>query len=328
METGPQHEGGANKLEEKEASPCKKQKAEPEGVLTLDMIREAMRAELSKNRDELGQAVATVREEVALFGKRVDSIEAGVTRQMEGTNKVLAIVTANHEKQTEAVQEMKEEQKTQAGHLQALRNSQAEFENRLGLLEGKFRGTSTAAGSTADTDAPKRPALIIGGWPEDQAASETLDKAKAILRQLDVPIDYSEMFVPGLKRGYAIIPIIHKRGETEDQRREDVQNTLQKVRRANVMLGMTAGGLPRKVWMSLSQSPERRRKVRLAGEVKRAVLELGGMAHALEVEFSTGSVWYEKAGAGWIRLDVLARLLGKSAEEVKTGWQPRRDELR
>ena len=57
-----------------------------------------------------------------------------------------------------------------------------------------------------------------------------------------MPIDYSETFVPGLKRGYAIIPIIHKRGETEDQRREDVQNTLQKVRRANVMLGMTAGG--------------------------------------------------------------------------------------
>ena len=156
--------GGANKLEEKEASPCKKQKAEPEGVLTLDMIREAMRAELSKNRDELGQAVATVREEVALFGKRVDNIEAGVTRQMEGTNKVLAIVTANHEKQTEAVQEMKEEQRTQAGHLQALRDSQAEFENRLELLEGKFRGTSTAAESTADTMPPKdRPSLLGGG---------------------------------------------------------------------------------------------------------------------------------------------------------------------
>ena len=220
------------------------------------MIREAMRAELSKNRDELGQAVATVREEVALFGKRVDSIEAGVTRQMEGTNKVLAIVTANHEKQTEAVQDMKEEQKTQAGHLQALRDSQAEFENRLGLLEGKLKGTSTAAGSTADTDAPRRPALIIEGWPEDQASSETLEKAQAILRQLDVPIDYSEMFVPGLKRGYAIIPIIHRMGETEDQRREDVQNTLQKVRRANVMLGTTPGGLHRKIWMSLS-SPRR-----------------------------------------------------------------------
>ena len=164
------------------------------------------------------------------------------------------------------------------------------------------------------------------------------------MRQLDVPIDYSEMFVPGLKRGYAIIPLLHRRGETEDQRREDVQATLQKVRRANVMLGMTPGGMHRKVWMSLSQSPERRRKARLAGKVKRAILEMGGLAHSLEVEFSTGTVWYrnerissatldmpkggEKAGAGWVRLDILARLLGKSTDDVKVGWQPRRDELR
>ena len=36
----------------------------------------------------------------------------------------------------------------------------------------------------------------------------------------------------------------------------------------------------------------------------------------------------EKAGAGWVRLDILARLLGKSTDDVKVGWQPRRDELR
>ena len=268
-------------MEEKEASPCKKQKAEPEGVLTLDMIREAMRAELSKNRDELGQAVATVREEVVLFGKRVDNIEAGVT--------------ANHEKQTEAVQEMKEEQKTQAGHLQALRDSQAELE----LLEGKFRGTSTAAGSTVDTNAPKRPALIIGGWPEDQAASETLDKAKAILRQLDVPIDYSEMFVPGLKRGYAITE--HAAEGSPSQCHDDGG-------------GATPQGVdvPLPISGEATQSPP-------GG----AVLEMGGMAHALEVEFSTGSVWYrnERISSGTLdmpkggeKAGALARLLGKSGQ--------------
>ena len=101
-----------------------------------------------------------------------------------------------------------------------------------------------------------------------------------------MPIDYSEMYVLGLKRGYAIIPIIHKRGETEDQRREDVQNTLQKVRRANVMLGMTAGGAtPQGVG---------RRKARLAGKVKRAVLEMGGMAHAL-----SGTATNVSAAAPW-----------------------------
>ena len=155
METGPQHEGGKGQPEEKESSPCKKQRGEPDGVLTLDMIREAMRAELSRNRDELGQAVATVREEVVLFGKRVDSIEAGVTRQMEGTNKVLAIVTANHEKQTEAVQEMKAEQKTQAGHLQALRDAQAEFDNRRGSWKARSGGRRPQRGAQSTQTPPR-----------------------------------------------------------------------------------------------------------------------------------------------------------------------------
>ena len=97
-------------------------------------------------------------------------------------------------------------------------------------------------GGTADTEAPKKPALIIGAWPEDQPATETLRKAQDILRQLDVLLDFSEMFVPGLKRGYAIVPIPQRWGETKDQRQEIVQNTLQKVRRANVMLGVNQQG--------------------------------------------------------------------------------------
>ena len=80
------------------------------------------------------------------------------------------------------------------------------MEARLALLENKLKGTSIVKGSTAETEAPKRPVLIIGGWQEDQPASETLQKAKNILRQLDVPLDYSDIFAPGLKRLYAIVP--------------------------------------------------------------------------------------------------------------------------
>ena len=91
--------------------------------------------------------------------------------------------------------------------------------------------------------------------------------------------------------------------------------------------------------MSLSQSPERRRKARLAGKVKRAMLEMG----ALEVEFSTGSVWYnqerlssatlempkqaDRGGAGWVKLEKMAQTLGKT-QEVQAAWQPRKEELR
>ena len=270
--------------------------------------------ELGRSRDELNQAMATVRDEVALFGQRVDNIESGVTRQMD-TTKMLSIITTNHDKQTEAVSQIREEQDTQAESMKTFREGQDHLEHRLTLLENKLRGTSTAANSTADTDAPRRPALILGGWREDQAASDTLKKAKDILRQLDVPLDFSDMFVPGLKRGYAIIPLVQKWGETEDARREQVQTTLQKVRHANVMLGRGPDRQHRKLWMSMSQSPERRRKARLAGKVKRAVLEMGGHAAKLEVEFSTGSVWY-----GGERLSSATLDMPKEGEPAGAGW--------
>ena len=240
----------------------KKQRGHEAQPATLELIREAMRMELGRNRDELNQAVATVRDEVALFGQRVDSIESGVTKQMDTTNKMLSIITSNHDKQTEAVSQIREEQHLQAESMKTFREGQDHLEHRLTLLENKLRGTSAAANSTADTDAPRRPALILGGWPDDQAASDTLNKAKDILRQLDVPLDFSDMFVAGLKRGYAIIPLVQKWGETEDVRREQVQTTLQKVRYANVMLVRGPDGQHRKLWMSMSQSPERRRKAK------------------------------------------------------------------
>ncbi|CAE6934778.1 unnamed protein product [Symbiodinium sp. CCMP2592] len=232
---------------------------------------------------------------------------------------------------------MKCEQEKQATYIKEFQGGQTELENRLALLENKLKGSSLPGGSTADTEAPKKPALIIGGWPDEQASTVTLQKAKDILRQLEVPLDYSEMFVPGLKRGYAIIPIPQKWGETEDQRREAVQVTLQKVRNANVMLGVGPTGAHKKLWMSLSQSPERCKKSRLAGKVKRAMLEMGAQISQLEVEFSTGTVWYnsqrlssavmelpqqaERAGVGWVRLDLMAKTLGKAPHEVQEAWR-------
>ena len=329
--------GGALETE-RAASPMQKQRGDEAQPVTLELIREAMRMELGRNREELNQAVATVRDEVALFGQRVDSIESRVTKQWTPPTTCA--------QQTEAVSQIREEQHLQAERMKTFREGHDQLEHRLTLLENKLRGTSTAANgnSTVDADAPRRPALILGGWPDDQAASDTHKKAKDILRQLDVPLDFSDMFVPGLKRGYAIIPLVQKWGETEDVRREQVQATLQKVRHANVMLGRGPDGQHRKLWMSMSQSPERRRKARLAGKVKRAVLEMGGQAAKLEVEFSTGSVWYggerlssatldipkegEPAGAGWVRLDLLAEALRKPLAEVQSMWQPRKEELR
>eukprot|EP00439_Symbiodinium_sp_Y106_P030797 s1744_g3.t1 len=72
------------------------------------------------------------------------------------------------------------------------------------------------------------------------------------------------------------------------------------------------------------------------------MLEMGAQLGRLEVEFSTGSVWYsqelssatlemprgaERASAGWVKLDKMAQTLGKTLQEVQTAWQPRKEEL-
>ena len=128
------------------------------------------------------------------------------------------------------------------------------------------------------------------------------------------------MFVPGFKRGYAIVPIPQRFGETEDQRREIVQSTLQKVRRANVMLGVTlfrgtpSYGCPCHSRQRGGKRPDWRARSRHAGD--------GG-----EVEFPTGSVWYNQQ-----RLSSATLEMPNQAEWVKldkmAAWQPRKEELR
>ena len=108
-------------------------------------------------------------------------------------------------------------------------------------------------------------------------------------------------------------------------------------------LGTNEQGGMRKLWIAISQSPERRRRAKLAGKVKRTILELGGAHKELEVEFATGTVWYnrykvasataekpagaETAGAGWMDTRLLAKAMAKQLREVEEKWGPRKAEL-
>ena len=59
---------------------------------------------------------------------------------MDTTNKMLSIITTNHDKQTEAVSQIREEQDTQAESMKTFREGQDHLEHRLTLLENKLRG--------------------------------------------------------------------------------------------------------------------------------------------------------------------------------------------
>ena len=77
-------------------------------------------------------------------GRELIASRVGVTKQMDTTNKMLSIITSNHDKQTEAVSLLREEQQQQAESMKTFREGQDQLEKRLALLENKRRGTSTA----------------------------------------------------------------------------------------------------------------------------------------------------------------------------------------
>ena len=77
---------------------------------------------------------------------KVQAVEAVVNQQMQDTVRALDRVTQSYDKQANALDEVKV--------------AQAALEHRLHALETK--PLSTAAGSTLDTDAGRKPALIIG----------------------------------------------------------------------------------------------------------------------------------------------------------------------
>ena len=160
------------------------------------------------------------------------------------------------------------------------------------------------------------------------------------MRQLDVPLNNDDMFVPGVRRGYAILPIVPKPFESEDDRRARVQTAIQRVRNANMSLGQK--GL-RKLWVAISQSPERRKRAKLAGKVKRAILEMGGTSRPWTsslppVRYGWGALRFcsatakrprdaQNAGVGWVDLKLLAKTMKKTLKDVEEAWGPREQEL-
>ena len=204
-------------------------------------------------------------------------------------------------------------------------------------------GDSTAGSTVAPGKTQRKPALIMGGWDPGQEAAATKEAATDILRSVEAPIPTDGLFVPGVRRGYAILPIDDRVGESFEQRRQRVQEVISKVRGANLHLGQRPDGTPRRVWIAMSQPPERRRGACLAAKVKRLYLTAGGDIGALQMEFSTGTAWVhnakicsataprpggtEEAGPGWVDITAIAAATKSTKEAIDALWSPLKAEI-
>ncbi|CAE7292357.1 pol [Symbiodinium microadriaticum] len=179
------------------------------------------------------------------------------------------------------------------------------------------------------------PALIIGGWHPDTEADKVIDHANKLVAELRLDLDMRGTFVPGVRRGYAIIPLTRKDGETQEGQRTRVQHCISQVRNANVTISTRLSGEPSKLFLNVSQPPEKRRKVQVAAKCKRLLMELGALASDVETEYSTGQVWFKSkkvksasnhmapqgttqtGSEGWIDLQTIATKLHRNLEAVQ-----------
>ncbi|CAE7248993.1 hypothetical protein AK812_SmicGene13784 [Symbiodinium microadriaticum] len=68
----------------------------------------------------------------------------------------------------------------------------------------------------------------------------------------------------------------------------DASTFIRRVNASNISLGWKPDGNPAKLWLTLSQPPERRRRAAVAGKVKRLIIEAGGPSLIARIELEWG----------------------------------------
>ena len=144
----------------------------------------------------------------------------------------------------------------------------------------------------AANDSGRTPALIMGGWPPDTLAADVLDKANAMARDLKLEINMKDAFVPGVRRGFALIPLKPNHDETEEEMRQRAQACIRRVSLAEVNLGTKPDGNRAKLLARSEPASGKTPQGRLSRKVKRLIIEAGGPAtvRLIEPEWATGTV--------------------------------------
>ena len=344
------------------ASPTKRKAAgevvdvEEGEKLSLEAIKATFAAELRGHqevmkdhqdvmKEDIHKAVGGVKKEMA---ERISLVESEVTQQLQTTLLLLKQLTDKQEVQSGKMAALVAGQKTLEETVESNRRT---LEERIEKLEAGGGGLRPSTYSTATTEGDgiggrRTPALVVGGWNDDTPANEVIEKATEVLRQLQVDLDYQDIFVPGIRRGFALIPLKGPRdGEGGEEHRRRVQTAITQVRNAKLQTGhyRQDTGQPRYMYLTISQPPERRMRAKLAAKVKRCILELGGRHEHLEVEFATGTVWYrgtrvssavspanegaDKVGPGWANVKEIAKVLKIGFDKADHQWQGLRGAL-
>ena len=178
--------------------------------------------------------------------------------------------------------------------------------------------------------------MVIGGWEPDTLAEDVTNAAKRALTDagLGEQFNLSKIFVPGPRRGFALIPLTDKGAPLTHPLLLATNTLLQQFR--SHRLKTTSG---RSIFLTWSVPPEMRKKAAFAGKVKRCIMTMVPNPPPVEVEWRAGSVWARGtriasasaapppgenievlSTAAWLDLGQLSHILGVPLPDLKTHW--------
>ena len=191
-----------------ESSPMRK-RGIPEEPLSLDAIRDVVRGEIQGA--------------VAGMSDRVAALEKNLQQHNDRTFQAVETLSTGQADQGLRIAELASDSKLLAG--------------RLSQLEGTVKNLQSSGSTPSTVDAGRVPALVMGGWSPDSPAGEVLQKANEMARDLQLQLNMSDAFVPGVRRGFVLIPLSPNDGESEEGMRQRAQACIRRVNSSNISLG-------------------------------------------------------------------------------------------
>ena len=289
---------------------------------------------------DLQLAFAPVLQGLQSIQGRMQTVETQVSQKLDSALNMVRTLDDRQKEQGIEIQKIVSTLLNQAENQKTQEREMKDVIARLEVLEQKVATGIWKASPGMQEDGCQNPALIVGGWPDDQEADITTQKAREYLQKLGVPLELRGLFTPGIRRGYSILPVDPKEGEDARSLYQRLAGVVAVARTVKEYTEAKNGkGQAKQVWVAISQPPEQRRKSRFAGKVKRLVLEAAEtLAKTIKVqaEYRAGTVWVEgkrvasatapKMGAtldgshGWIDAAQIAAILGTHEAEVKARW--------
>ena len=150
---------------------------------------------------DLQLALAPVLQGLQGVQGRIQTVESQVSQKLDSALTIVQTLDERQKEQGREIQKIVSTLQVQEKNQQAQEREMKDVISRLEALEKQGNSGIWKVSQMQQEDGNRSPALIIGGWPEDQDSEITTARAREYLRKLGVPLDTTNTQRPKTGKG-------------------------------------------------------------------------------------------------------------------------------